>query len=52
MVKLREMKLLGGKEFSSVKIAGGGKNFIYNDYHARRSNPGYSRGELGRHFVK
>jgi hypothetical protein len=47
------MDLLKGKEFYRVKLPGVGKpHCVYNDYHSRGSNPGYSRGELGRHFSK
>lgn len=47
------MKLLSGKELNNVKFPGIIKHeHIYNDYHTRNTNPGFSRGELGRMFSK
>ena len=47
------MKLLSGKDLNNVKFPGIIKHeHIYNDYHTRNTNPGFSRGELGRMFSK
>jgi hypothetical protein len=53
MAKLKGMNLLVGKNFSSVKLPGViRESCVYNDYHTRGTNPGYSRSELGRYYVK
>lgn len=47
------MKLLTAKNLGNVKFPGVIRHeHIYNDYHARSTNPGYSRGELGRMYCK
>lgn len=52
MSRLKEMNLLVGKDLNNVKLPGVIRHpHIYNDYHTRGSNPGYSRGELGRHYA-
>jgi hypothetical protein len=53
MQKLRELDLLSGKDMNNVKFPGIIKyNHIYNDYHLREANPGYSRNYLGKFFTK
>jgi hypothetical protein len=52
MSKLKGINLLTGKDLNTMKLPGMRENFVYNDYHTRGTNPGYSRGELGRYFVK
>lgn len=47
------MNLLVGKDLNTVKLPGVMRHeHIYNDYHAKGSNPGYSRGYSGKHFTK
>lgn len=53
MDKLKGMDLLSGKELNKVVLPGVIKpEHVYNDYHARSTNAGYSRGDLGRIFSK
>jgi hypothetical protein len=53
MVKLKQIDLLRGRDFYYVKLPGVAKvNCVHNDYHSKKSNPGYARGELGRRFPK
>jgi hypothetical protein len=47
------MDLLRGKEMNHTKFPGNIKYaHIYNDYHERVANPGYSRNQLGKHYFK
>ena len=47
------MKLLSCKELNNVKFPGVIKQqYVYNDYHTKGTNPGFSRGELGRVYSK
>lgn len=53
MAKLKEMKLLTGKDLNKVKFPGVIKHeHIYNDYHERQTNPGFSRNEKGKFYTK
>lgn len=53
MSKLKEMKLLEGKDLSKVKFPGVIRHeHIYNDYHERVTNPGYSRNHMGKFYTK
>lgn len=53
MAKLKEMKLLTGKDLNEVKFPGVIKHeHIHNDYHERLTNPGFSRNEKGKFFTK
>ena len=53
MRDLQEMNLLRNKEMNHTKFPGIIKYaHIYNDYHERVANPGYSRNQLGKHYFK
>ena len=53
MKNLKEMKLLTGKSLQKTTFPGCIKyEHIYNDYHARETNPGYSRNYMGKMFTK
>ena len=53
MKKLRELDLLSGKEMNHVKFPGVIKyEHIYNDYHVRTANPGFSRNYMGKYYTK
>lgn len=53
MSKLKEMNLLTAKDLSQVKFPGIIRHqHIYNDYHERVANPGYSRNYQGKFFTK
>lgn len=53
MSKLKEMKLLEGKDLSKVKFPGVIRHeHIYNDYHERVTNPGFSRNYQGKFYTK
>ena len=49
---LKEMHLLQGKELQKVTYEGKRCVTIMNDYHTRKSNSGYARGILGRHYTR
>jgi hypothetical protein len=39
------MNLLKGKDLNKIKLPGVIRpNYVYNDYHTKGTNPGYSRG--------
>lgn len=53
MAKLKEMKLLSGKDLNKVQFPGIIRHeHIYNDYHERVANPGYSRNYQGKFYTK
>ena len=53
MCELQKMNLLQNKELNDTKFPGIIKyGHIYNDYHERVANPGYSRNYLGKHFTR
>ena len=53
MSKLKEMKLLEGKDLSKVKFPGVIRHeHVYNDYHERVTNPGFSRNYQGKFYTK
>lgn len=53
MSKLKDMKLLTGKDLNKVKFPGVIKHeHVYNDYHERVTNPGYSRNFQGKFYTK
>ena len=53
MAELQRMDLLRGKEWNHTKFPGNIKyQHIYNDYHERVANPGFSRNQLGKHYFK
>ena len=53
MKKLRDMNLLTGKGLQKTKLPGVIRHeHIYNDYHDRTSNPGYSRNYQGKFYTK
>ena len=54
MAKLKDMKLLSGRDFHKTAYPGTIKGeHILNDYHVKQSNPGYSRNPMGgKHFFK
>jgi hypothetical protein len=53
MESLKEMKLLSNKDLQKIKYPGIIRHeHIYNDYHERVTNPGYSRNYAGKHFAK
>lgn len=53
MKKLKEMGLLSGKGLAQVKLPGVIKHhYVYNDYHAKSTNPGYSRNYQGKFYTK
>lgn len=53
MKKIEKIGLLTGKEFHQTKFPGIIKYaHIYNDYHDRVVNPGFSRNYLGKIYTK
>ena len=53
MEKLKDMKLLENKDLQRVKYPGIIRHaHVYNDYHERVTNPGFSRNVAGKHFTK
>ena len=53
MKKLKDMGLLTGKGMQKTKLPGIIRHeHIYNDYHDRVSNPGYSRNYQGKFYTK
>jgi hypothetical protein len=53
MSKLGEMKLLNNKELPMTKFPGINQSGdVYNDYHTRQTNPGYSRNKLGGMYTR
>jgi len=53
ILKLRDMQLLKLNEPRFQKFPGVGKiNYVYNDYHARNTNPGYSRNTAGAFYCR
>ena len=53
MIELRKINLLSGKDMNKVKFPGIIKYaHIYNDYHERVANPGFSRNYLGKFYTK
>ena len=50
--KMRDMDLLCGKEMNHAKYPGIIKiEHVYNDYHGRTANPGFSRNFMGKIFT-
>ena len=49
--KLKEMNLLMAKDLHKVTYEGKRQAKIYNDYHTRATNRGYSRGPSGRFYT-
>lgn len=48
IIKLRDMKLLKQNSPSTTRYKGVGKvDYVYNDFHSRSTNPGYSRNTAG-----
>lgn len=53
VMKLKEMKLLNIKSPGYNKYKGIGKiDYVYNDFHSRHTNPGYSRNTAGAFFCR
>lgn len=53
IIKLRELDLLKKNEPFFKKYAGIGKvGYVYNDYHSRSTNPGYSRNTGGNFYYR
>jgi hypothetical protein len=53
MKKLREMDLLSGKEMNHVRFPGIIRHeHVYNDYHLKTANPGFSRNYQGKFYTK
>lgn len=53
IMKLKEMDLLRKNEPSLNKFKGVGKvGYVYNDYHSRSTNPGYSRNTGGNFYYR
>ncbi len=53
MEELKRMELLSGKDMQRVKFPGIIRHeHIYNDYHERVANPGYSRNYMGKFYTK
>lgn len=47
------MKLLSNKDLQKIKYPGIIRHaHVYNDYHERVTNPGFSRNYAGKHFTK
>jgi hypothetical protein len=47
------MDLLTGKDMNHVKFPGIIKvEHVYNDYHLKNANPGFSRNYLGKFYTK
>jgi len=53
MDELKKMHLLAAKDLQRTKFPGIIKHeHIYNDYHERVANPGFSRNYLGKFYTK
>jgi hypothetical protein len=53
MQELEKIGLLTGRELQKTKFPGIIKHeHIYNDYHERVANPGFSRNYLGKFYTK
>jgi len=53
LIHLRDLKLLNPNTPYFNRLKGIGKvDFVYNDYHSKATNPGYSRTPLGTFFCK
>jgi hypothetical protein len=53
IIKLRDMKLLKTNNVNMNKYKGVGKiDYVYNDFHARHTNPGYSRNTAGAFYCR
>lgn len=53
VMKLKEMKLLSIKSPGLNKYKGVGKvDYVYNDFHSRHTNPGYSRNTAGAFYCR
>lgn len=52
VLKLKEMKLLREKSLQITRYSEIPSVPVYNDYHSRETNPGYSRNKLGGFFTK
>jgi hypothetical protein len=53
ILKLRDMKLLKTNNVNMNKFKGVGKiDYVYNDFHARHTNPGYSRNTAGAFYCR
>ena len=53
MQELKKMRLLTGKSLQKTSYPGIIKHaHIYNDYHTRETNPGYSRNYMGKFYTK
>jgi len=53
MKELREIGLLSGKDLQKTKFPGIIRHeHIYNDYHERVTNPGFSRNYQGKFYTK
>jgi hypothetical protein len=52
MEKLKHDKLIEGGRFTLAAYPAVGKlNFVYNDYHPKAANAGYTRNVKGKHFT-
>ena len=53
IIKLRDMQLLKSNQPSLNKFKGIGKvDYVYNDFHTRSTNPGYSRNTAGAFYYR
>ena len=53
MAELKKIGLLSDRDMQKVKFPGIIRHeHVYNDYHERVCNPGYSRNYLGRFYTK
>lgn len=52
IIKLKDMKLLREKSLQITRYSEIPNVPVYNDYHSRETNPGYSRNKLGGFFTK
>ena len=53
MESLKDMKLLSNRDLQKIKYPGVIRHeHIYNDYHERVTNQGFSRNHAGKHFAK
>ena len=53
MAELKKLGLLSNRDMQKVKFPGVIRHeHVYNDYHERVCNPGFSRNHLGRHYTK
>jgi len=53
IAKLKEMHLIQDKNIKIKSFKSSGKSdFVYNDFHLRATNPGFSRNKLGSFFTK